>query len=982
MDDVRRDPGCRSPDRGAAGAGLFARRRLQQCAGPAAQYSEHHYCVPVDRDHHHQCLDLVIRGSRWVLSATLEGGIADRSGRTGVLGADDGGAVAASDADCIRAECPVFCRAAADCADRALADHAARCSGNCRHICNRNRSHYRFVIMRMRLAFVFSLLASSALAQSGVAVKQSGNVTPNSVPWWISSGVIAGGVTSADSPISSFGVTNNGYNGICTNSQRITAAGRQTLCMGVTDAGGGKITLQNYGTDTAQPLQLCVNGTCYTPGGTIAGLQVGVTTIGGGINNALFYNNAGVLGNVSPSVFNGNITYVDSGVGPCTAKGDGTTDDAAALRACAVPVAAQTNGGTVGFSCNKVYLLGSKDAAGTGNAIRHPYSNVTYAGCGDSSALKVANSLNTGGSQFFVFYPPDATSTYTYLNIAFRNFKIDENGVNNLTGSATYQNVAIGCNYCTGVRIEGVTFSNNPGSQYVQVGNNSGVNANDVRITNNRFTDACDVIAGSSCTDHSSIFVVADDYSIASNNFTFSSQSIKATAMEMHGITGTAIGNAIGLYNKASNIVAQVGHSGRSLSFVGNSATNVQCGVTCWALNGQTLQGVVIGANTFTRSAEPVGFGLGFIDCGTETTAGTASDIKIIGNTVTGLQAINTAATDPTIVIGEVQNLEVESNLVHTSNGPCIGNNGNALNTSTSWKIRGNRCVDTGATSTAGSRRGILINSGTTIYSFTFGNNIFENAASAYMTTGIDITLNSSYCTFNNDNITNNIAAPLSSATSGCNSNIFNGVMVSQGLGFEPTSTAAMTNGQLLVGQTSAAPLPKTISGSCTVAASGVLTCATMTATTGGLVPTPPNNTTTFLRGDGTFAAVVGADVALTNTHIFVGNASNIATDVAMSGDATLANTGVLTLTSTITAGGPIGNATVAPIITYDAKGRLTTVSSATITPAVGSITGLGTGVATALGVNVATAGSFVTNGGALGSPSSAGTMPAFTLGG
>ena len=45
-------------------------------------------------------------------------------------------------------------------------------------------------------------------------------------------------------------------------------------------------------------------------------------------------------------------------------------------------------------------------------------------------------------------------------------------------------------------------------------------------------------------------------------------------------------------------------------------------------------------------------------------------------------------------------------------------------------------------------------------------------------------------------------------------------------------------------------------------------------------------------------------------------------------------------------------------------------------------VSGLGTGVATALGVNVGTAGAFVVNGGALGSPSSAGTMPAFTLGG
>jgi len=72
-----------------------------------------------------------------------------------------------------------------------------------------------------------------------------------------------------------------------------------------------------------------------------------------------------------------------------------------------------------------------------------------------------------------------------------------------------------------------------------------------------------------------------------------------------------------------------------------------------------------------------------------------------------------------------------------------------------------------------------------------------------------------------------------------------------------------------------------------------------------------------------------------------------------------------------ITAGGPTGSATVAPIITYNAAGQLTTVSSATITPAVGSITGLGTGVATALGVNIGSAGAFVTFNGALGTPSS-----------
>jgi len=51
-----------------------------------------------------------------------------------------------------------------------------------------------------------------------------------------------------------------------------------------------------------------------------------------------------------------------------------------------------------------------------------------------------------------------------------------------------------------------------------------------------------------------------------------------------------------------------------------------------------------------------------------------------------------------------------------------------------------------------------------------------------------------------------------------------------------------------------------------------------------------------------------GGSSALTNTHIFVGNASNIATDVALSGDATIANTGALTIASNAITTGKINN--------------------------------------------------------------------------
>ena len=85
---------------------------------------------------------------------------------------------------------------------------------------------------------------------------------------------------------------------------------------------------------------------------------------------------------------------------------------------------------------------------------------------------------------------------------------------------------------------------------------------------------------------------------------------------------------------------------------------------------------------------------------------------------------------------------------------------------------------------------------------------------------------------------------------------------------------------------------------------------------------------------------------------------------------------------------GSFGSATQAGTFTVNGKGLITAASNTTITPAVGSITGLGTGVATALAVNIGTAGSFVVNGGALGTPSSGvatnltGTATALNIGG
>lgn len=102
---------------------------------------------------------------------------------------------------------------------------------------------------------------------------------------------------------------------------------------------------------------------------------------------------------------------------------------------------------------------------------------------------------------------------------------------------------------------------------------------------------------------------------------------------------------------------------------------------------------------------------------------------------------------------------------------------------------------------------------------------------------------------------------------------------------------------------------------------------------------------TYYMGGDGNWSIPSTTGTSLPNGDIWIGNSSSIATTVAMSGDATINNLGVLSLKNTGTAG-TNGTSTSIPVFVTDAQGRVTSNTNT----AIGTLNQNTTGSAATLG--------------------------------
>lgn len=213
-------------------------------------------------------------------------------------------------------------------------------------------------------AALWGLFSFGASAQS---VQQSGTITVGQPARWVSNGVIGAGGAAADGLLTTLGVTNANLSSFCISSARASAAGRNQMCFGAQTNGAAVISLQNYGTATAQELQFNINGTTLVPSGISGSPATNSMMCAGSANSIQSCGLLAASGIITSGSWNGTeIAVVNGGTGATTAAAARTNLGLGTMAVQAASAVAITGGTITGMAnpsagsdvANKTYVDG------------------------------------------------------------------------------------------------------------------------------------------------------------------------------------------------------------------------------------------------------------------------------------------------------------------------------------------------------------------------------------------------------------------------------------------------------------------------------------------------------------------------------------------------------------------------------------------------------------------------------------------------
>lgn len=385
------------------------------------------------------------------------------------------------------------------------------------------------------------------------------------------------------------------------------------------------------------------------------------------------------------------------------ALGDGSTDDTEEIQA-AITAANAAGGGLVWFP------RGTYIVAPTTTVRLILYSNLTLAGEGDSSIIKIKN--NNGN--FATMFGP-ATDATSLTNVVLRDLKIDQNPSGNTTSNVNTGDSTITANVLrvyvgTDIRVERVRFDPYCGINAVTF-NGTTVQRVSVKDSYFRFV-RCTGAAG---YDNSALYFDAFDHEATGNTFEALVAQTAFGAIETHTGPSVIANNRIDGYQHGINVVTESSGTTASndLNVSGNTIANAILGIRLWSTTGKVMRNVLIAANvisiaqvTHSNTSRNAGIEMVYSD----TLTGDYENISITGNVIQhedegAGRAYSSEFTTAGILAypyAGINGLSITGNIIKRApaTGIKVGSGSGGGDTVKNVKVTGNTIVDFGQNAT------------------------------------------------------------------------------------------------------------------------------------------------------------------------------------------------------------------------------------------------------------------------------------------